>query len=194
MSESDRLSGMRPNNRDLAIVVVVCLVMLAAVVAYLITSNDTSEIREQTSTAREAFTSGDLDGALKAAEAAVEAGADNAATLNLLGEVREAKGDLEGAEQAFARSLALDPKQPRVLHELAVIAYSRGDLDVAQSDLERALDGDEDLASSRVLLADVLTKKGRLDEARLQYETVLRASPQGIDLNAVRAKLDALPQ
>ncbi|HET6351774.1 MAG TPA: tetratricopeptide repeat protein [Coriobacteriia bacterium] len=194
MSETARNAEGRPTNRDLAIVVVVCLVMLAAVVTYLVTSNSTSEIRQQSAVAREAFTSGNLEVALKSAEAAVKAGADDTATLNLLGQAREAKGDLSGAERAFGESLRRDPNQPLVLHELAVIAVSRDDLDSAESSLRKALADDEKLAGSRLLLADVLAKKGRSDEARAQYEAVLEAAPHGVDLNTVRAKLEALPR
>lgn len=194
MSGTVRTSGERPTNRDLAVVVVVCLVMLAAVVTYLVTSNSTSEIRQQTAVAREAFTSGDLDVALKSAEAAVKAGADDAATLNLLGQAREAKGDLSGAERAFGESLRRNPNQPLILHELAVIAVSRDDLDSAESSLRKALADDEKLAGSRLLLADVLAKQGRSDEARAEYQAVLEAAPHGVDLNTVRAKLEALPR
>lgn len=194
MSAERRLAGGRPTNRDLAIVVVVSLAMLAAVVAYLVTSNSTSEIREQSVVARNAFTSGDIEAALKSAEAAVKAGADDSVTLNLLGQAREAKGDLAGAEQAFNRSLERNANQPLVLHELAVIAVSRDDLQLAESNLRKALAADEKLVGSRLLLADVLAKQGRPDEARAQYQAVLEAAPQGVDVNAVRSKLEALPR
>ncbi|MDZ4178085.1 MAG: tetratricopeptide repeat protein [Coriobacteriia bacterium] len=108
----------------------------------------------------------------------------------ILGKVSEASGDLAQARQSYERSLDVDPRQPTVLHDLAVLKHAEGEVDEAIRMLRDALAIDPSLHGSRLLLADILSEAGRAREASREYQALIDAAPQGIDLDMVRTRME----
>ncbi len=77
--------------------------------------------------AERAFQQRDFEGALKSLDLAEEGAPNDAAALNLRGEVLMEQGKFEEAENAFRKSLASDPKFHEAQYNLARIPFKKGE-------------------------------------------------------------------
>jgi tetratricopeptide (TPR) repeat protein len=148
--------------------------------------------RERAAEARTAYEEGDFEAAVEAAQEAIGSGVDDAATHAILGKAQEALGNMAEASEAYRESLAVDASQVLLRHDLAVVLVAAGDFAAAEQELRTVLLADPELAGSRLLLGDVLAKRGAFQEAKEAYQTVIDAAPDGVDVTAVRLKLESL--
>jgi tetratricopeptide (TPR) repeat protein len=119
---------------------------------------------------------GDLDGAIKAMQDAVEAGSPNAENTNWcliqLGQLYWMKGDLTSAEHQYQQVLAYFPKYVYALGSMGQIRAAQGNL-VAAADYYKQATDIIPLPQYVTALGDVYTKMGKTDEARKQYDLFL---------------------
>lgn len=137
-----------------------------------------------------AFKKGDFKAAASKLRQAVEADPSNAEAQDALGQSYEALGRLNKAEKAYSESLELNPKQPDVLYKLGVIYKSQGKTKEAIERLEKAVSLKSKFIGARLMLGDIYAEQGQKKKAIDQYQAVLDLKPFGVDLKAVKAKLD----
>lgn len=80
---------------------------------------------------------GDLDAAIRHAEASLAQDARFATSWNNLGVLHRRRGDLERARDHFERALALDPTHPSALSNLAMHLRQEGEIERAEALLAR---------------------------------------------------------
>ncbi|MBA8734303.1 tetratricopeptide repeat protein [Chromobacterium violaceum] len=108
---------------------------------------------------------GDLAGALRAAQAGLQAEPGNAPLWNLLGVCAARLGQAALAEQCWHQALALDPATPDAHYNLGCLAAERDDAAAADAHYRAELARDPGHASSLGNLGNLLQDAGRLDEA-----------------------------
>ncbi|MFB9158607.1 tetratricopeptide repeat protein [Chromobacterium violaceum] len=120
---------------------------------------------------------GDLAGALRAAQAGLQAEPGNAPLWNLLGVCAARLGQAALAEQCWRQALALDPATPDAHYNLGCLASERGDAAAADAHYRAELARDPGHASSLGNLGNLLQDAGRLDEAEACFRRRLAVQP-----------------
>ncbi len=138
------------------------------------------------------YKKGDFKKAIPRLKEAVRLDPKNEAALRTLGQSYEAVGDLNKAASTYEAALAAKANQPEVLYNLAIIHKSQGKMDEAIEELEKAVSLNKRFVGARLVLAELFANSGNEAAAKEQYEAVLKLKPFGVDLKAVRRKLDAL--
>ena len=118
---------------------------------------------------------GDLDGALKEAQAWRAKDAYNLVVVRLLGDIYTEKGDKERARRAYSAIVELVPKDGEAQRALATVLKQGGDLEGAHARLLAAMKLRPDDARMGFELADVAQRLGRLDEAKERFEAIVAA-------------------
>src|SRR5438045_9017709 len=80
---------------------------------------------EKLEQAEQAFQQRDLTAARRLVDEADAANPNQAATINLRGELLLAQKDFDGAEAAFRQAAKLDPKMPEAQYNLAQIPFKK---------------------------------------------------------------------
>lgn len=124
------------------------------------------------SRAREAFRSGDVDGAIRLLSSLVEEHPDDAALLNDLGVYHLSKGHLATAEAIFVEATRRGPSYPRALYNLGTARLRGGDFDGAASSLGAALELNPYYAEARYNRALARAQLGDLLGAEEDYRFV----------------------
>ncbi|OVE48604.1 tetratricopeptide repeat protein [Chromobacterium violaceum] len=120
---------------------------------------------------------GDLAGALRAAQAGLQAEPGNAPLWNLLGVCAARLGQAALAEQCWRQALALDPATPDAHYNLGCLAAERDDAAAADAHYRAELARDPDHCSSLGNLGNQLQDAGRLDEAEACFLRRLAIQP-----------------
>jgi len=133
--------------------------------------------------------SGDLAGALRDLDAAIEATPDAVAawyhrggTRLRLGRLREARGD-------FDRAIALDPKHAAALSDRGYVRSGLGDAEGAEQDFARALALDPTLGAALLNRGALRQRRGHLDGALADFDRALALTPPMIQAYALRGVL-----
>lgn len=129
LTDTDEPPGLAPAGRALATIgsLAVCVLLLPGVVS-------TSLVRES----REAARAGDLDGAVRQAEGAVDSAPWSATAHMQRGAVAEARGDLVTARREVRRAAELEPTNWRPAFVLARVELKLGRPRAARRSLARA--------------------------------------------------------
>ncbi|KJH65921.1 tetratricopeptide repeat protein [Chromobacterium violaceum] len=120
---------------------------------------------------------GDLAGALRAAQAGLQAEPGNAPLWNLLGVCAARLGQAALAEQCWRQALSLDPATPDAHYNLGCLASERDDAAAADAHYRAELARDPGHASSLGNLGNLLQDAGRLDEAEACFRRRLAIQP-----------------
>ncbi|WP_043612892.1 tetratricopeptide repeat protein [Chromobacterium violaceum] len=120
---------------------------------------------------------GDLAGALRAAQAGLQAEPGNAPLWNLLGVCAARLGQAALAEQCWRQALSLDPATPDAHYNLGCLASERDDAAAADAHYRAELARDPDHCSSLGNLGNLLQDAGRLDEAETCFRRRLAIQP-----------------
>ncbi|MCD0494749.1 tetratricopeptide repeat protein [Chromobacterium violaceum] len=120
---------------------------------------------------------GDLAGALRAAQAGLQAEPGNAPLWNLLGVCAARLGQAALAEQCWRQALSLDPATPDAHYNLGCLAAERDDAAAADAHYRAELARDPDHCSSLGNLGNLLQDAGRLDEAETCFRRRLAIQP-----------------
>ncbi|OQS30586.1 tetratricopeptide repeat protein [Chromobacterium violaceum] len=120
---------------------------------------------------------GDLAGALRAAQAGLQAEPGNAPLWNLLGVCAARLGQAALAEQCWRQALSLDPATPDAHYNLGCLASERDDAAAADAHYRAELARDPDHCSSLGNLGNLLQDAGRLDEAEACFRQRLDVQP-----------------
>ncbi|MBT2866255.1 tetratricopeptide repeat protein [Chromobacterium violaceum] len=120
---------------------------------------------------------GDLAGALRAAQAGLQAEPGNAPLWNLLGVCAAGLGQAALAEQCWRQALALDPATPDAQYNLGCLAAERDDAAAADAHYRAELAREPDHCSSLGNLGNLLQDAGRLDEAEACFRQRLDVQP-----------------
>ncbi|OQS45494.1 tetratricopeptide repeat protein [Chromobacterium violaceum] len=120
---------------------------------------------------------GDLAGALRAAQAGLQAEPGNAPLWNLLGVCAARLGQAALAEQCWRQALSLDPATPDAHYNLGCLASERDDAAAADAHYRAELARDPDHCSSLGNLGNLLQDAGRLDEAEACFRRRLAIQP-----------------
>ncbi|KMN50577.1 hypothetical protein VL04_10645 [Chromobacterium violaceum] len=120
---------------------------------------------------------GDLAGALRAAQAGLQAEPGNAPLWNLLGVCAARLGQAALAEQCWRQALSLDPATPDAHYNLGCLAAERDDAAAADAHYRAELARDPGHASSLGNLGNLLQDAGRLDEAETCFRRRLAIQP-----------------
>ncbi|MDX1383953.1 MAG: tetratricopeptide repeat protein, partial [Thermoanaerobaculia bacterium] len=134
---------------------------------------------------------GDAEGALEAAQAAIELEPDNPRGYRLIYEAQTRLGNEREAEQAMAslRGLARGTDLAALLFNEGAAALREGDVAAAESRFEEALAEQPDLAQAQEGLMLVYARQGRWQEAAAKAEQVLATDPG--DKRALRVRYDS---
>lgn len=120
-------------------------------------------------------------GRLKEAEGiyrqVLEADAQNADGLHLLGMIAHADGRHEAAVEMISEAIAINPNEPHYHSNLGTVLQAQGKLDEALGCFERALALKPDLAEVHINLGNILQAQGKLDEAVACQERALALKP-----------------
>jgi len=139
-----------------------------------------------------AFKKGDFKTAVSELEQAAKADPKNAKTRWMLGQSYEALGRLNKAAGAYRESLKRNPKQPDVLYKLGVVYKAQGRTGEAIEQLEKAVSVNPKAVGARLMLGDMYAAQGQKAKAAAEYQAVIDMRPFGVDLKAVKAKLDGV--
>ncbi|MBP4049097.1 tetratricopeptide repeat protein [Chromobacterium violaceum] len=120
---------------------------------------------------------GDLAGALRAAQAGLQAEPGNAPLWNLLGVCAARLGQAALAEQCWRQALSLDPATPDAHYNLGCLAAERDDAAAADAHYRAELARDPGHAFSLGNLGNLLQDAGRLDEAEACFRRRLAVQP-----------------
>jgi tetratricopeptide (TPR) repeat protein len=120
---------------------------------------------------------GDTDGALAAAQRALNLAPSSAAPYVALARIAEGKGDLETALEHCRRAWGIDPTNLRVLSHIARVAEQAGQLADARLALERAVELQPDEPRVAAYLVDFHLRHGGYMEAALALSAALDRSP-----------------
>ncbi|WP_263865150.1 tetratricopeptide repeat protein [Chromobacterium violaceum] len=120
---------------------------------------------------------GDLAGALRAAQAGLQAEPSNAPLWNLLGVCAARLGQAALAEQCWRQALSLDPATPDAHYNLGCLASEWDDAAAADAHYRAELARDPDHCSSLGNLGNLLQDAGRLDEAETCFRRRLAIQP-----------------
>src|SRR5947207_8900808 len=115
--------------------------------------------------AEQAFQQRDLTAARRLVEEADAANPNQAATVNLRGEILLAQKDFDGAEAAFRQAAKLDPKMPEAQYNLVQILFKK-------KEYAKARDGFEALFSATAVPAGDKNQTGQLIKFNI-YLTLL---------------------
>ncbi|SUX54580.1 Predicted O-linked N-acetylglucosamine transferase, SPINDLY family [Chromobacterium vaccinii] len=120
---------------------------------------------------------GDLAGALRAAQAGLQAEPGNAPLWNLLGVCAARLAQLPLAEQCWRQALARDPATPDAHYNLGCLRAGQGDAAQAEAHYRSELARDPDHSSSLGNLGNLLQDAGRLAEADACFRRRLSSQP-----------------
>ncbi|AOZ50472.1 tetratricopeptide repeat protein [Chromobacterium vaccinii] len=120
---------------------------------------------------------GDLAGALRAAQAGLQAEPGNAPLWNLLGVCAARLAQLPLAEQCWRQALARDPATPDAHYNLGCLRAGQGDAAQAEAHYRSELARDPDHSSSLGNLGNLLQDAGRLAEAEACFRRRLSSQP-----------------
>ena len=119
---------------------------------------------------------GDMDGALKAMQMAVSAGATIQENVNwcrvYLGHLYFQRGDLTSAEQHYQAVLSLMPEYGPALAGLARVAAARENFQDAIAAYQKAIEA-QPIGEHRIALAEVYEAAGMQEQAGKEYQAVL---------------------
>jgi len=121
---------------------------------------------------------GDMEGALTAFRAAVQAAPESQHTRKTLARNLVRAGELAEAEQIYRGSLELDPDDPQLHHELGRVLAATGRLDEGIRHLRKAIELTPDFDDAYASLAVALERAGRLDEAADAAAQLVRLHPE----------------
>lgn len=140
----------------------------------------------------DAYSKGQFDRAIKNLEEAKKLNPNDAKTHAGLAQSYEAKGKLDKAAAEYEASLKANPKQPEVYYNLAIIYKSQGKPDRAAQELSQAVKLNSNFVAARIALGDLYAQKGDVGKAKEQYQKVMDMKPFGVDLEAIKGKLNNL--
>jgi Flp pilus assembly protein TadD len=119
---------------------------------------------------------GDLQSALKEAQAWREKDAYNLVVVRLLGDIYSELGQKDQARRTYSAIVELVPKDLDAQRALATVLKQGGDLDAAYDRLVAATRLRPDDVRTGFELADVAQRLGRADEAAKRLEDIVQAS------------------
>jgi len=129
----------------------------------------------------EDLASGQLDGATRRAQRAVERWPQNPKGWLIKGVVADARGDVEKAERALARSIELNPRDAQAHNSLGVVAVRQGRLADGLAAFQRALALAPDYPQALNNLGNLRRGQGAFDEAASLYRKALALAPNYAD-------------
>ncbi|MGD2114345.1 MAG: tetratricopeptide repeat protein [Acidobacteriota bacterium] len=141
---------------------------------------------------RELLDGGDLEGALAAYRAAVEAEPTSVHAHKSLAHALTLAGDLAGTVREYRTALELDPDQPGVHQRLGSVLARGGNLDEGIRHLRRAVELAPDFAEAYGQLSVALERTGRTEEALGAAREVLRIRPEDSTARLEHARLRLL--
>lgn len=148
--------------------------------------------RSEAASGAKAFRKGDFKTAIAELEQAAKADPKNAKTKWMLGQSYEAVGRLDRAAATYRESLKLKPRQQAVLYKLGIVYKAQGRIGDAIERLEEAVSVDPKAVGARLILGDMYAARGQKTKAADEYQAVIDMKPFGVDLDAVKAKLDGV--
>jgi tetratricopeptide (TPR) repeat protein len=116
---------------------------------------------------------GDLEGAARDFQSAVELDPKSAPAVGELALVTAARGQLDEAAALAKKYAELAPSEPDALVVLGRVALKRGQLDEAAAQAKKALALDDKFVAAHALLGDTLLFSGKPREARRAYDLVI---------------------
>jgi putative PEP-CTERM system TPR-repeat lipoprotein len=120
---------------------------------------------------------GQLDRAREVLEPLLQHASNDAATLNLAGEVALANRDVAKAAEYYRSALALDPKNARTRTRLGQTRLAAGDAQQAIEDLEAASAADASQYQADVALVVLHLNRNELDKAQAAADTLAKKQP-----------------
>jgi tetratricopeptide (TPR) repeat protein len=138
------------------------------------------------------YKKGKFNEAISDLEKATESDPGDSKAQRTLGQSYEATGKLAKAVRAYQGSLAADPEQPEIHYNLAIIYKSQSKTDEAIQELNKAIKLNKSFVAAKIILGDLYLLKGEKAEAKKQYQAVIDLKPFGVDLEAIKAKLNKL--
>ena len=124
---------------------------------------------------------GDLTGARRAYEAALQLSPRRIDALSNLGLVCSGLGQYDRAVQSFEKALKIDPRQPAVLFNLGLTYLQAGQNENARRSLAAAVEAQNGNYLARHYFGVSLLKLGRMREGIAELETVASAHPEDLD-------------
>jgi tetratricopeptide (TPR) repeat protein len=176
----------------LAVGVALVLIILTIVVLQISNQRTQEAQKEAYLAGSQAYSKGEFDQAIKDLETAKKLNPQDAKTHINLAQSYEAKGKLDEALAEYEASLKINPNQPEARYNLAIIYKSQNKLDDAIKELGAVLKLDKNFVAAQIALGDIYAQKGDINKAKEHYQAVLKLNPFGVDLAAIKAKLDAL--
>jgi len=139
-----------------------------------------------------AYTNGKFDAAIQRLERAKKLDPADAKTHLNLAQSYEAKGQLNKASDEYRAFLKSNPNQPEAHYNLAIIYKSQGNFTKAIQALETTIKLNKNFVTARIALGDLYVEKNDKASAKKQYETVIQMRPFGVDIGAIKQKVETL--
>ncbi len=143
---------------------------------------------------RQLLEHGDLEAAIEAYRAAVEAGPGSTHAHQSLARALVRHGDLADAEAVYRAALAIDPDQPRMHHELGNVLVLTGRTEEGIRQLQRAVELTPDFDDAYSHLAFALERAGRIREAADAAAEAVRLRPEDSAAYLEQGRLRLLSQ
>lgn len=152
-------------------------------------SGSKEEAEAQYAMAMSLMEAGDLRGAARAADKAVEADPSNADYLAVKARVIVRSGDADAAISMLSAAIDGNPDEPVLRMAMGEARYAKGDLPGALRDLDAAVNMGMDGADVYVLRGEVLEKTGSMDRALESYSKAVTRDPDRLDLSEKVARM-----
>jgi tetratricopeptide (TPR) repeat protein/serine/threonine protein kinase len=120
---------------------------------------------------------GDLDGAVRKYQAALEIDPHCSMAHSNLGRVLHEKGDLNGALREYRAAVEADPKYAMAHNNLGAALQEKGDLEGAIQEYHAALKINPKFAPAHYNLANILRDSKDLEGAIQEYRAAVKADP-----------------
>ncbi len=152
-------------------------------------SRSKEEAEAQYAMAVSLMEAGDVRGAARAADKAVEADPSNADYLAIKARIMVKSGEADAAISMLSEAVDGNPDEPVLRMAMGEARYAKGDLPGAIRDLDSAVNMGMDGADVYVLRGEVLEKTGSMDRALESYSKAVTRDPDRLDLSEKVARM-----
>jgi protein O-mannosyl-transferase len=130
-----------------------------------------------------AYSSKNLDIALRHYKAALKINPGYASALYNVGTIYEKRGRMDIAIKYYLKALQVKPNYFDALNNIGIVFYHQGEYDKAVSYFKRALKTQPNKVGARMNLANILFLQSRPDAAVSQYQKILQTDSENSDVH-----------
>ena len=123
------------------------------------------------------YDAGDIPGAIRQYEKAIQIDPAHADIYNNMGNALYRQGKTDAAIQNFRRALTLNPKHTKARNNLANALMQQGDLVGAVQHFQTILKQQPDHVEANINMGAALTRLGHIDAALLHYQAAIKSDP-----------------